>query len=295
MNPTTASAASPAAPAVAAEAAIKMPAEPASTPAQEPSTSAVKLAAGLESLRSKLVAVLQQPEAAVELMAVLPDDADEAGVDDLDLLEAVATCPDALVPCAEGLGAATDDAESDSGGGEPDSAGLLGEPVSDDTAAADNISGSDFGRTDSHRSLRIMQKRAARELALQQESAALGASATIASTVDPEAASLRTRADAALAASSSAPSGPPGEKRRGRPPTRKKDNALAAGGKRVRISLTSSSAAAVVPAAAESAGLEDDASGSDTGCPLSPTAGAAESAEGAPAASGSGPDDERTV
>jgi hypothetical protein len=44
--------------------------------------------------------------------AVLPDDGHDAGATDQEVLEVMATCPGALVPCAEGLGVAIDDPEA---------------------------------------------------------------------------------------------------------------------------------------------------------------------------------------
>ena len=144
-----------------------VPREPTLTPAQQRSASAEKLAAQLQKLRETLAPYT--PITADPVVAVLQeDDADDAGAADQEVLEAIEKCSGAIVPCAEGFGVAINDSEDDS-----EDASEVVSPIGNpgegvDLPAApsrEEDSVTELGRTESHQSLRILQRRAAAEAA----------------------------------------------------------------------------------------------------------------------------------
>jgi hypothetical protein len=158
---------------------------------------------------------------------VLPEDADDAGVTDDEVLEVVAVCPESLAPCAEGLGAAIDDSDdvsqladdSISDADSSDEAALV--PAA--SAASATASSSILGRDESHHSLRIMKRRAARELELQQKTASAEAVEEAATALSN--AKVPVTADAPTASTTK----PLAARERGRPPKQAEGKFASAG------------------------------------------------------------------
>ena len=174
------------------------------------------------------------------------------------------------MPCAEGLGAATDIAESDDSDSSEDlpTSAVVGADVpapvvtgghaAVSSSTDDQFPDIDLGRTEDHHSLRIMQKRAMREL----ERLKVDATVRAVSSAAESSAIVRAGVPSAGAETTPVSSAAAGDKRqRGRPGT---SAPAAPKGSKQRRHISLCSSAAKLPAAAEEGGSDSVAGSRDS-------------------------------